>query len=64
MVTFHYNRHEDEQLIIETIPVMNFIKRLIIHIPDENFKQIRYYGIYARQREIDKILMPSISKEQ
>ena len=55
MVTFHYNRHEGEKLIIETIPVMNFIKRLIIHIPDENFKQIRYYGIYARQREIDKI---------
>lgn len=26
MVTFHYNRHEDEKLIIETIPVMNFIK--------------------------------------
>ena len=64
MVTFHYNRHEGEKLIIETIPVMNFIKRLIIHIPDENFKQIRYYGIYARQREIDKILMPAISKEQ
>lgn len=64
MVTFHYNRHEDEKLIIETIPVMNFIKRLIIHIPGENFKQIRYYGIYARQREIDKILKPAISKEQ
>lgn len=61
MVTFHYNRHEDEKLIMETIPVMDFIKRLI---PDENFKQIRYYGIYARQREIDKILMPAISKEQ
>ena len=29
MVTFHYNRHEDEKYIEETIPAMDFIKRLI-----------------------------------
>ncbi len=28
MVTFHYNRHEDDKYIQETIPVMDFIKRL------------------------------------
>ena len=45
-VTFHYNRHEDNKLIVETIPAIDFIKRLIIHIPDKHFKMIRYYGIY------------------
>ena len=45
-VTFHYNRHEDNKLIVETIPAIEFIKRLIIHIPDKHFKMIRYYGIY------------------
>ena len=46
-VTFHYNRHEDEQLVIETIPATDFIKKLIIHVPEKHFKMIRYYGIYA-----------------
>ena len=53
MVTFHYNRHEDEQYIEETIPAMEFIQRLIRHIPEKHFKMIRYGGIYARHREID-----------
>ena len=47
-VTFHYNRHEDGLLIHETISVMDFIKRLIRHIPDKHFKMIRYYGLYAK----------------
>lgn len=53
-VTFHYNRHEDDKLIFETIPVMEFIARLIQHIPEKHFKQIRYYGLYAITRENDK----------
>ena len=28
-VTFHYNRHEDEKYVEETLPAMDFIKRLI-----------------------------------
>ena len=36
-VTFHYNRHEDDQRIVETIPVMDFIARLIQHIPEKHF---------------------------
>lgn len=27
-VTFHYNRHEDNKLITEAIPVLEFISRL------------------------------------
>ena len=43
-VTFHYNRHEDEQYVEETLPVMDFIKHLIRHIPEKHFKMIRYGG--------------------
>ena len=46
-VTFHYNRHEDEKYVEETLPAMDFIKRLIRHIPEKHFKMIRYSGIYA-----------------
>lgn len=63
-VTFHYNRHEDEQFVIETIPVMQFIQRLIQHIPEKHFKQIRYYGLYARNKEQDKKLNLAIAKEK
>ena len=63
-VTFHYNRHEDDKLIVETIPVLNFIKRLIQHIPEKHFKQIRYYGIYARHRKSDKKLNRAIPKNR
>ena len=63
-VTFHYNRHEDDKLVTETIPALDFIKRLIQHIPEKHFKMIRYYGIYARHRDSDKRLNRAISKEK
>ena len=63
-VTFHYNRHEDNELVYETIPALNFIERLIRHIPEKHFKMIRYYGLYARHRESDKKLNHAIAKEK
>lgn len=63
-VTFHYNRHEDNKLITETIPVLEFISRLTQHILKKHFKMIRYYGIYARQRKSDQRLRRAVSKEK
>ena len=64
LVTFHYNRHEDEKLVIETIPVLDFMPRLTQHIPEKHFKMIRYYGIYARHRKSDQSLHRAISREK
>jgi hypothetical protein len=63
-ITFHYNRHEDDVLVTEKIPVLDFIQRLIQHIPQKHFKMIRYYGIYARHRKEDKRLFRAISKQK
>ena len=63
-VTFHYNRHEDEKYMVETIPAMDFIKQLIRHIPEKHYKMIRYYGIYARHRDTDKKLHRAMSGEK
>lgn len=63
-VTFHYNRHEDNELVYEIIPALDFIERLIRHIPEKHFKMIRYYGLYARHRESDKKLNHAIAKEK
>lgn len=64
LVSFHYNRHEDNVFVQKTVPVMDFIKLLIQHIPDKNFKMTRYYGLYARHREIDKHLRLAVSKSK
>ena len=63
-VTFHYNRHEDNKYIEETISALDFMKLLVQHIPEKNFKMVRYYGIYARHKESDKKIVKAISKEK
>lgn len=63
-VTFHYNRHEDNKLITETVSAVDFIKKLIIHIPEKHFKLIRYYGIYAKHHKHENSLRLFILKEK
>jgi predicted RNA-binding Zn-ribbon protein involved in translation (DUF1610 family) len=48
-VTFKYLDHNDTQTKELSLPVMDFIKRVIIHIMDDNFKRIRYYGFLANR---------------
>jgi len=48
-VTFKYHDKNDGQEKRETLTVEEFILRLIVHIPDEQFKTIRYYGVYSRR---------------
>ena len=63
-VTFHYTRHEDDRTIEECVPALDFIKRLIVHIPEKHFKMLRYYGIYAKHHKQKKNLRRCISKEK
>jgi DNA-directed RNA polymerase subunit RPC12/RpoP len=62
-VTFYYERHEDGKRVEETIDAIEFIKRLIVHIPDEQFKMIRYYGIYAQHVKQGKTLIKMVNSE-
>ena len=63
-VTFHYTRHEDNKTVTETIHALDFIKKLIIHIPEKHFKMLRYYGIYAKHHKQEKNLRKCISAEK
>lgn len=63
-VTFHYQRHEDHKTITECIPAIDFIKRLIVHIPDRHFKMVRYYGIYAKHHKQEKNLRKCLSHQK
>ncbi len=43
---------------------MEFIQRLIRHIPEKHFKMIRYGGLYARHGDIDTKLNRAVSQEK
>ena len=57
-VTWYYDPHEDDsaeegekkgrQYVTDTAE--DFIAKLLIHVPDKGFQQIRYYGFYANRR--------------
>ena len=53
-ITFWYQRHEDDKIVIEKIHAYEFISRLIIHIPEPNFKYIRFYGAYCNTSKCHK----------
>jgi hypothetical protein len=46
-VTFRYEDHR-RGLVHETLPAVEFIGRMIQHLPEKNFRMVRHYGIYAR----------------
>lgn len=48
-VTFKYLDHYTDTVEIMTLPVIEFIARLISHIPDKNFRNIRYYGFLSNR---------------
>lgn len=48
-VTFRYLDKQDGKEKTETVSVEEFIGRLVQHIPEENFKLIRHYGVYSRR---------------
>ena len=52
-----YTRHENNKTVTETIPALDFIQKLIVHIPEKHFKMLRYYGIYAKHHKQEKKLL-------
>ena len=47
-VTFSYEDHETGETKLEILPVLQFIGRLIMHIPRKGYQMVKRYGLYAR----------------
>jgi hypothetical protein len=47
-VKFWYKDHETEEIVELSLPVMQFIGRLVMHIPKKYFRLVRRYGLYRR----------------
>lgn len=57
-VTFVYFDHHDKSEHSMTIPVFDFIKRVIAHIPDKHFRVVRYYNWLSNRTR--KTLLPLV----
>lgn len=62
-VTIHYERHEDGKKVEEEMSVLDFIRRVIIHISEKQFKMIRYYGIYASHTRKRPFLLKMVNEK-
>ena len=51
IVKWYYNDHKTEQRKEVIEPAIDLLKRMIIHIPDEGFRTIRYYGFYHPKKK-------------
>ena len=56
-IEWFYHDHKDEVKHIVKEDSKSFIKKLLIHIPDENFRSVRYYGFYSNKagEELDHV---------
>lgn len=59
-VTFTYHDHYTGQTLPLTLTVEDFIKRLIVHIPDNNFRMVRYYNWLSNRTRSE--LLPNVFK--
>lgn len=48
-VTFWYQPHGETEIKYVTVSAHEFIKKIIIHIPEKSFNMLRYYGLYAKK---------------
>src|SRR3990172_5086001 len=59
-VAYEYLDHYTDVTEIMSLPVLDFISRLICHIPDKNFRNIRYYGFLSNRLRSE--LLPLVYK--
>ena len=56
-ITWYYNDHKTEERVEVTETGLDLLKKMIIHIPDEQFRTVRYYGYYnnKKSRQLERI---------
>lgn len=66
IVRFYYLDHKTKKKIICEMEVFDFIASVVQHIPNKNFKMIRYYGLYSRKGvlKVSKICVQSSLKQE
>ena len=50
-VTYHYTSHLTNETESRTVSALEFMKLITQHIPESNFRMVRYFGIYNRSNK-------------
>ena len=58
MVKFWYEDHTTSEIVERELPVLDFIGKIISHIPKKHFKMVRRYGLY--RRDLNKLAKKSV----
>lgn len=66
IVRFYYLDHKTKKKVFCELGVFDFMASLLQHIPEKNFKMIRYYGLYSRKgvKKVRKICLESSLKQK
>lgn len=62
-IRYYYEDHKTEERIEVEENVITFMKKLVVHIPESQFKMIRYYGLYATSNHVHKEKISEILKK-
>ena len=62
-VSYWYQRHEDNEIVDVRKHAHDFMKKLIIHIPEKGFNMLRYYGLYAMPNKRTEKLIHLVKRE-
>jgi hypothetical protein len=64
-VSFWFDDRNLHDKVFITLPVNEFITRMVRHIPEKYFKQVRYFGIFANRvrTELCNIVLYLLNKE-
>ena len=47
-MTFRFkDYHQDRKIRVRKLPVLTFIDRLVQHLPEVGFRQVRHYGLFS-----------------
>jgi hypothetical protein len=57
-VTFRFkDYHRGGAQSFKKLPVLTFIDRLVQHLPERNFRQVRYYGLFSNAKRRKHLVM-------
>lgn len=66
IVRFYYLDHKTKKKVFCELKVFDFMASVVQHIPEKNFKMIRYYGLYSRKGvvRVRKLCLESSLKQK
>lgn len=65
IVEWYYDDHKTGEHVVVKELTIELLKKMIIHIPDDNFKTVRYYGFYnSKQSDILDLLHEQLDDDK